>query len=225
MTRRNLLAGGLLLVLVLGIGLSVYVPRYLESQAAQRRFETEADNIADIMQLRPGATVADIWAGNGRWSVDLAHRLGPDGHVYVIAGPTDPIREIYANIATAELDNLTVLEATRDQPLGWLQADCCDALLVRNVYHDLPDRVEVARMLAAEIHPEGRIAVIDFPPDAPQAQPGHGIERDVIVQEMASVGFQIARDIRDWMDDSYCIVFAKPATVATPQEPPPPPRP
>lgn len=209
MTRRNLLIGGLLLVVVLGIGLSVYVQRYLASQAARREFETEADAIADILQLRPGATVADIWAGNGRWSVDLARRLYPDGHVYVIAGPDDPVHEIYANIAAAELDNLTVLEATVDKPLGWLQGDCCDALLVRNVYHDLPNRLDVARLLFTEIHPEGRIAIIDFPPDAPQAQPGHGIARDVIEEEMASVGFKMTRDIRDWMEDSYCLVFAK----------------
>ena len=43
--------------------------------------------------------------------------------MYVIAGPEDPVADIYANVAAAELDNVTVLSASIDQPLGWLTAD------------------------------------------------------------------------------------------------------
>ncbi len=216
MTRRSALVGTVVLVVVLGLAVSVYLQRRLESEKALREFETEANNIADILQLQLGATVADVWAGDGRWSVDLAWRLGPEGHVYVIAGPEDPVAEIYANVAAGELDNITVVLATNDQPLGWLTADCCDAILMRNVCHDLPDRLQVTRQILDELGAEGRFALIDFEPDTRPDVPGHGIEQDVTMEEMESVGFEMTRSIRDWTDRSYCMVFEKSSNSSVP---------
>lgn len=217
--RKTIVIGSLLFLIAGSVGVGIAIQRYMASREARRVFETEADAIADILQLRPDAVVADIWAGDGRWSVDLARRLSDEGHVYVVAAPTDPISEIYANLAAAELDNVTVLEATVDAPLGWLQADCCDALLVRYVYHDMPDRLAVTRQLYDEIHVGGRLALIDFEPDAPPASEGHGIEMDIVIGEVSQVGFEMTRSISDWLNDAYCVIFEKP--VAAPPEPQP----
>ena len=215
--RRIVIIAGLLLVIAASVGVGIAIQRSVaSSQEALRVFETEADAIANILQLRPGAIVADIWAEDGRWSVDLARRLGVDGHVYVIAGPVDPIREIYANVAAAELDNVTVLKATPDAPLGWLQADCCDALLIRYSYHDFPDRLAVTRQLFDEIHVGGRLALIDRELDAPQASTGHGIEQGTVIAEVTSAGFEMTRNIRDWTQNDYCLIFEKP-TPLTPE--------
>lgn len=216
MPRRTLIVLGLIGLVIVSVAVGIAIQRRAQSLAALRAFQTEADAIADILQLAPGAIVADIWAGDGRWSVDLARRLAPDGHVYVVAGPDDPVEDIYRNVAAAELDNLTILSAEPDHALGWLQADCCDALLVRAVYHDLPDRVPVTRQLFDEIRPGGRLALIDFEPDSPQAVPGHSIPEAVVIQEVTGVGFEMTRTIRDWTEGTYCVVFEKPASDATP---------
>ncbi len=219
--RRTWIITAVLLLVAGSVGVGIAIQRYVESQEALREFETEADRIANILQLRPGAVVAEIWADDGRWSVDLANRLGVDGHVYVVAGPVDPIREIYANVAAAELDNVTVLEATPDAPLGWLQPNCCDALLIRYSYHDLPDRLATTKQLLDQIRVGGRLALIDRELDAPQASTGHGIEQETVISEVTSAGFEMTRHVRDWTQDDYCLIFEKsepptPAPAATP---------
>ena len=40
-----------------------------------------ADEIAELMLVRPGATIAEIGAGSGAMSALIAAKVGPAGHV------------------------------------------------------------------------------------------------------------------------------------------------
>src|SRR6516165_7458231 len=42
----------------------------------------EAERVMDLLGVTAGMTVADIGAGSGYYTVRLARRLGPTGHVY-----------------------------------------------------------------------------------------------------------------------------------------------
>ena len=41
----------------------------------------EAERVMDILGVKPGLSVADIGAGSGYYTVRLARRVGPTGHV------------------------------------------------------------------------------------------------------------------------------------------------
>jgi SAM-dependent methyltransferase len=43
-------------------------------------------------------------------------------------------------------------------------AGCCDAILLRNVFHYLTEPAAMIRSLAASLKPGGRLAIVDFPP-------------------------------------------------------------
>ena len=43
---------------------------------------------------------------------------------------------------------------------------CCDAIFMRDVYHHITEPEAFNKSLAASLKPGGRLAVIDFPPDA-----------------------------------------------------------
>lgn len=49
---------------------------------APRMRQAEAGRLAAILALPQGMTVAEIGAGNGWLTVDVAHRVGPSGRVY-----------------------------------------------------------------------------------------------------------------------------------------------
>jgi FkbM family methyltransferase len=62
----------------------VYVPRPLDRQARHALFHPPCAHPAALAQLRPGATVADIGAGLGIWTLPFARAVGGSGRVLAI---------------------------------------------------------------------------------------------------------------------------------------------
>ncbi len=71
--------------------------------------------------------------------------------------------------------------------------------------------------LARAIRPDGLIAVIEFEPsssrslDPPKGVPdnrgGHGITKELLIEEMTLAGFEVDREVRPWHGRDYCIIF------------------
>ena len=140
----------------------------------------------------------------------MARRVGPDGQVYATAGP-NPAHEIYQTVAAAGVDNVTVVTRTPGN-LPRLPIGCCDAVLVRAVYHEFRDRHRLTASLMQNVRPGGRVAVIDFDEGTAEQLSGHGIAMNTVVTEMTGAGFHLERRIPDWAGHAYCLLFTRPAT-------------
>ena len=57
-------------------------------------FAEEADRIAQILDVRPGISIGDVRAGTGRWTVDLARRIGEGGVGLRHRRPRPPQRDL-----------------------------------------------------------------------------------------------------------------------------------
>ena len=173
-------------------------------------FSREADRIAEVLGVKPGMVIGDVRAGSGRWSVDLARRVGDEGHVYATAGPT-PVHVLFETVAEAAVDNVTVITKTPGET-GGLPTNCCDAVLLRVVYHDFEDHPTFANTLYGDVEPGGLLAIIDFNEGTDEFASGHGISIKDAIGEITSVGFQLESTIEDWEGSAYCLIFRKPVT-------------
>jgi predicted methyltransferase len=195
---------------VAGISLSGLAAGWLLSRYNDTLgFDSEAARIAEVLRVRPGINVGDIRAGSGIWTVDLARRVRPSGQVYATVGP-NPAHEVYETISDAGVDNVTVITRTPAN-VPRLPIDCCEAILVRAVFHDFRDRRQLARSLFLNTRPEGRVAVIDFDQGTPEHGSGHGIDIETTIAEMMGAGFRVDQRIDDWAGSAYCVVFERPA--------------
>jgi SAM-dependent methyltransferase len=166
--------------------------------------------------------VANVGAGAGEVTVALETAVGPSGHVFSTEIDPDGLEQIRAAVAAARLDNVTVVQAqARDTGLP---TTCCDALLMRRVYHHLTDPAAINVSLLRALHPGGVLVVIDFPPTlswlwpwppkgVPGNRRGHGVPADLVVAEVTASGFELVQVIDDWPGRSplasYCAVFRK----------------
>jgi SAM-dependent methyltransferase len=180
-------------------------------------FRQEADRIAEVLGVKPGMVVGDVRAGSGRWSVDLARRVGDEGHVYATAGPT-PVHVLFETVADAAVDNVTVITRTPGDT-GRLPVACCDAVLLRIVYHDFENRLTFVNTLYRDVKPGGLLAIIDFNEGTDEYASGHGIAIPDAIEEITSAGFQLESTIEDWEGSAYCLIFRKPVT-SPPATPP-----
>jgi ubiquinone/menaquinone biosynthesis C-methylase UbiE len=177
----------------------------------------ERDGIVAAHALGPGLTVAHVGAGDGRYSVGLAGAVGPQGRVYATEVDRAEIDRITARAREEGLGNLTtVLGGQRETGLP---EGCCDAILLRLVYHHFTDTAAMRRSLWSALRAGGRIAIIDVPPqkgwrrlDGVPERGGHGIEVAELVREMTASGFEVLARDEDWPaeDDAYLVVFRRP---------------
>ena len=182
----------------------------------------ESNRIVDALGLRSGMSAADVGAGEGRFTEALARAVGPAGQVYATEVEADKLEKVQQKAKADGLDNVrTVLG---DQSGTGLPEGCCDAILLRMVYHHFTDPVAMRRSLWSALKPGGRVAVIDVPPHASwrklegvPERGGHGIPRAELVADMRSGGFTVVAQHEEWPgeDDSYCVVFQRPMLTRT----------
>ncbi|HET9702888.1 MAG TPA: methyltransferase domain-containing protein [Vicinamibacterales bacterium] len=176
-------------------------------QIAQERqaAEAEAPKLVDVLELKPGMTVADVGSGGGAMTVVLGKWIG-SGRVFATDVTASALRQTREYVKQEGLTNVTVIEGA--QAATNLPDACCDAVFLRNVFHHVTDPVPFNKSLYASLKPGGRLAIIDFPPEkgsnvfqgVPANRGGHGIPVSVLVDEMQSAGFTHARTIDNWPD-------------------------
>jgi precorrin-6B methylase 2 len=182
--------------------------------------EIEVPRLVELLELKPGMTVADVGAGFGAWTMRFSRWLGPTGRVYATDIGAAQLASLRESVQREQLTNVTVLAGASNTTN--LPALCCDAILIRDAYHHLTEPDAIVRSFAASLRPGGRLAVIDFPPrpktDVPAGVPanrgGHGVPPEVVQREVGAVLTHV-RTIPTWAADSqpaslYLVLFRKP---------------
>lgn len=182
----------------------------------------EMPRLRQIMLLKPGMTVADVGAGKGELAFALARDVGPTGRVYANDVNLERLAALRAEVAKRNLANVTIVEA-QPRETG-LPAACCDAIVLRRVYHHLTNPADLNAGLLRALRPGGLLVVIDFPPPlgwiwpwppegVPKNRGGHGIPANIMTAEVTTSGFVLKEIVRTWPSpwllDTYCAVFQK----------------
>ena len=183
---------------------------------AGRVLAAELDRIVEILHLEAGSTIADVGAGDGDFAVNLAEYVGDEGQVWATEVKHDDVEELERRIRDTSRDNLTVVLG--DQFETGLPENCCDAILLRMVYHHFTEPAKMRASLRRALRPDGLIAIIDITPqsawrDLPEVpdRGGHGIPLGDLIREMTAEGFEVVQRHDDWNGDNdrYCVVFRR----------------
>jgi predicted methyltransferase len=165
----------------------------------------QIDRVMDLLNLKPGSTVADIGAGGGWFSVRAARRVAPNGRV--IAEEINPkaIASIQQRAQREHLINIVTLLGTPDDPK--LAPDSLDAALMLKVYHEIAHPELVLANLRAALKPGARFGIIDRNGNGAD----HGLNEPILRAEVEHAGFrQVARyDFTKADKQDYFLIFEK----------------
>ena len=175
----------------------------------------EVRRLAELMGWKAGTIVADIGAGDGKYTFAAVERVGASGKVYATEIDEKKLAELRDEAAKRKLANVIVVEskeADTNLPTG-----CCDAIFLRRVYHHLTKPAEFDASLVRSLKVGGRLAIIDFPPRAgldpvegvPSNRGGHGIPQKIVIEELSAAGLKVEKIVNDWPEHDYCVLFVK----------------
>ena len=175
----------------------------------------EVKRLATVMEWKPGTIVADIGAGDGRYTFAAAEILGPSGKVFATEIDEDKLRKLKSEVNRRHLTNVIVLESKEADTS--LPSESCDAIFLRRVYHHLTKPAEFDASLLRSLKPNGRLAIIDFPPRSglepvegvPANRGGHGIPQNIAIEELTAAGLRLAKTVNSWPQGDYLLLFEK----------------
>jgi len=175
----------------------------------------EIKRLAELMGWKAGTVVADIGAGDGKYTLAAVEWVGASGKVFATEIDAKKLAELREEVAKRKLGNVIVEESKEAETN--LPAGCCDAIFLRRVYHHLTKPAEFDASLVRSLKPGGRLAIIDFAPRAglepvegvPSNRGGHGIPQKIAIEELSAAGLQVEKIVNDWPEDSYCVLFVK----------------
>jgi SAM-dependent methyltransferase len=146
--------------------------------------------------------VADLGSGTGYFAVRLA-RAVPRGHVYGADVEPDMVRHLAERGRSEGLGNLTSVRAAPHDPR---LPRPVDVVLVVNTYHHIADRPSYFARLQQSLRPGGRVAIIDFLPEAPTGPPLR-IPAAFVKEEMGRAGYGPVTE-HSFLPQQYFVVFA-----------------
>ncbi|MBT3370430.1 MAG: methyltransferase domain-containing protein [Rhodospirillaceae bacterium] len=132
----------------------------LERYEAQFVWGPRGNKLIEPAAISTGQVVADYGCGPGYLSVELAKRVGPDGHVHAFDINADFVERTTRRVADEGLaERVTVTHLTTD--MLPLDDDCLDRLVVKNVMVYVDDPLSSFREFRRVVKPGGKVHAVD----------------------------------------------------------------
>ena len=169
------------------------------------------DQIMDALGIADGSKVADIGAGAGWFTIQLARRVGPNGIVYAEDVQRQMLEAIRRRVSREGLRNVQARLGTGTDPN--LPPRALDAILVVDVYPEVVDRVTFLRNLSVALKPNGRIGVVNYKPGqggpgpSSNANEGVRVESAAVEADAQAAGLRVLA--RENLPFQYLIVLGR----------------
>lgn len=194
--------------LVVMVGVSVVVLAQAAGNAAvfqsstdRRARETqreEQQRVVDVFKalgIGPGASVADVGAGQGFYTLRLSKAVGDSGKVYAVDVSASALRSLRGRVADEGLGNVEVIEGAVDDPR--LPKGSLDAALIVNAYHEMTEHQKMLSHIRAALKPDGRLVILEpisaslRERDRAEQTRQHEIAPTIVQHEARAAGFSV----------------------------------
>jgi SAM-dependent methyltransferase len=173
--------------------------------------------IMDALRISDGATVADLGAGGGWFTVLLARRVGPKGVVYAEDVQPQMIEAIRRRAQRENLSNVRTVLGTANDPM---LPRSIDAAIIVDAYREMTcavgpscqDPVPLLKNVERSLKPQGRLGIVDF--NLGEGGPGPAaderVDPEAVIRAAAAAGLRL--DLRENLPPfqfQYLLVFGK----------------
>lgn len=138
-----------------------YFIRFLDEACAQQSFQAYKKRSYELLELAPGQRVLEVGCGTGDDARDIAHLVGPTGHVVGLDNSQAMIAEAKHRAAGIRLP----LEFQVGDAMHMTYADASfDAVRADRSFMHIPDPVKALAEMVRVTRPGGRVLVyeVDF---------------------------------------------------------------
>ncbi|MBP1635393.1 MAG: ubiE 8 [Acidobacteria bacterium] len=159
--------------------------------------------------IRPGMVVGEVGAGWGRYTVQIASRVGPGGRVYANDIDRDALETLRRRCAELGFENVEVVAGAPTETR--LPDRAMDIVVMVNVVHCLADPVALLKNVGASLKPGAQVAVVEGNLDKNPGAAGEWLPRARLLDLFEKAGYTLAREDASLPQDNIYL-FAKHAS-------------
>ena len=150
------------------------------------------DLVLKTIGIRPGMIIGEVGAGRGRYTVQIASRIGPSGMLYANDIVKEYLQYIERRCADHGLTNVkTVLGGLTDPKLP---PAALDMVIMVNVVHCLAEPVALLRNIKKSLKPNGVIAIVEGNLDKDPSTAGEWYSRNKLLKIYKDAGYDLVRE-------------------------------
>ena len=159
---------------------------------------------ADLVNLQPGMTIADIGCGPGILTLEYARIVGPTGIVYGVErspAAAEKLRELKTAIQVL----------TQEYHTEFYFNAAPDVIFLTDTLHHTPDPAAVLQSVYNACTPQTRVLITEYDPQQPGlvgARPHRRLPRTQLITLAETAGFTHTGAI-DTADEHYALIAAR----------------
>ncbi|GGG20790.1 class I SAM-dependent methyltransferase [Pontibacter amylolyticus] len=172
-----------------------------------RQEEENSTRTIANMNLQPNTVVADIGAGTGFYTFQIAPKV-PEGKVYAVEVQDRFIKTLESRREKEGATHVTVVKG--DSMQVNLSAGAIDIALMVDVYHELAYPMEILRSIHQALKPDGKLLLLEYKAEDPDVRIRalHKMTKEQIRKELEANGFRLQRQ-EDFLPIQHFMLFEK----------------
>ena len=155
------------------------------------------EQVMDAIGVKPGMVVAEIGAGQGRYVVQLAVRVGKTGKVYAEDIDAGSLKHLEKRCKSWELENVEIILGNLTDPK--LPENKLDIIFIISAYHHFQDPVKLLNNARSSLKPDGILAIGEWLKSTSPEQ---------VKAQMIDAGYELVR-VETFLEknDLYIYIF------------------
>ena len=171
--------------------------------------------VMDAIGVKEGMVIGEVGAGHGRYTVQLAARVGPSGKIYaedINSASVDHLRE---RCAKDGIKNIEVILGEVTDPL--FPEASLDMVFMVLTYHHLSEPVALLKNLTPSLKSGATVVVIDPDPVKDKGNPSSEYtSKEEIEREAGEAGFELVR-VETFLERDNIFILRLKQTLGFPQ--------
>ncbi len=164
------------------------------------------DTVLKTIGIKPGLIIGEVGAGRGRYTVQIASRIGPSGMLYANDIDEEALQFLERRCEKHGIKNVKTIHSTVTDPK--LPEAALDMVIMVNVVHCLEKPVELLKNLNSTLKPGGFIAIVEGNLDKHPSVAGEWYSRSKLLKIYKDAGYVLFREETFLKKDN--IYFLKP---------------
>ncbi len=178
-------------------------------ERANREDVQKSPEIMKTLAFRPGERVADIGAGSGYFTFQVAKAVGPTGSVLALDIAPEMLEYLDLRVKAQKATNVSLRRVASDD--AQLAPGSVDTILMIDAIHYVKDRTAYAKKLLTGLAPGGRVVIIDYIPKPMSERPWgpppeQQFPKEQLDREMAGAGFKVLAAY-DFLPEQFFVVY------------------